>query len=210
MSDLMKHRLAPPEHPLHDGVLTLRMPDTADLDAIITYAKTLNRLKDHWLPSLGPGASSERCANLLADWHSAWIGRDSYNGPTLVVAFPDAPGFVGIVSFAVKRNDLVEMTYGIAPSWRNRGFATRAARLASVWLMHDRGFRAVELLIPRGHPASQRVAVKAGFQEVGAVSSFVKATGMICEDLRYIATFDGEASKMVPGPVDVAGRQQLP
>ncbi|MHB1629141.1 MAG: hypothetical protein ACYCVB_12345 [Bacilli bacterium] len=75
-----------------------------------------NGLEDHWLPSLSPDASPERCKKLLADWHSAWTGRDNCNGPALVATIPDASGFVGMVSFSVKRNNLVEMTYGIAPS----------------------------------------------------------------------------------------------
>ena len=65
------------------------------------------------------------------------------------------------------------MIYGIAPHWRGRDLASRAARLAAHWALSLPGVTAVELRIGHDHTASQHVANNAGFAVAGAVTQFV-------------------------------------
>ena len=78
------------------------------------------------------------------------------------------------------------MIYGIAPRWRERGLASRAARLAARWALSQPGVTAVELRIGEDRKASQHVAANAGFAVAGTVTQFVPGIGQTFEDLRYV------------------------
>jgi len=78
------------------------------------------------------------------------------------------------------------MIYGIAPRWRGRGLASRAARLAARWALSLPGVTAVELRIGQDHPASHHVANNAGFAMAGTVTQSVPGTGETYEDLCYV------------------------
>jgi len=78
------------------------------------------------------------------------------------------------------------MDYGIAPRWRGRGLASRAARLAGRWAASLPEVRTVELRIDQNHQAGKHVAARAGFVLAGTVRQFVEGTGDTYEDLRYV------------------------
>jgi RimJ/RimL family protein N-acetyltransferase len=99
---------------------------------------------------------------------------------------------------------VVELVYGVAPGWRGRGLATRAAILATTWLLAERQVTAVELRVGREHHASQRVAGKAGYRLAGTMRQQVPATGEEFEDLRYIFTAADHARR-VASDANVAG-----
>jgi streptomycin 6-kinase len=80
-----------------------------------------------------------------------------------VVTVPEEPRLIGIVGLKDHGEGVVEMTYGIAPRWRGRGLASRAARLTVRWALSLPGVTAVELRIGQDHVASQHVANNAGF-----------------------------------------------
>jgi len=88
--------IAPPDRPLTDGLLSLRVPSAAgDVEAVTAYREEDGYLDDLWLPLI-PGASPERS---VADWADGWAGRKSHNGPTLVVTLEDEPCLVGVLGF---------------------------------------------------------------------------------------------------------------
>ena len=109
----------------------LRVPVLGDSDAIAGYAGQHGGLDGVWLPSPEPGATAARCCWLIEDWLARWAGRYSHNGPALMVSVAQSPGLVGQVGFGLRGEAVVELTYGIAPAWRGRGLATRAAKLAA-------------------------------------------------------------------------------
>ena len=86
------------------------------------------------------------------------------------------------------------MIYGIAPRWRGRGLASRAARIAARWALSLPGVTAVELRIGQGHQASQHVAANAGFAMAGTITQYVPAPGETFKDLRYILEQQPEPS----------------
>jgi RimJ/RimL family protein N-acetyltransferase len=124
---------------------------------------------------------------MVADWLAGWAGGGSYNGPALMPMIDQSPSPVGMVGFVCQAAGTIGLVYCVAPSWRGQGLATRAVLLAVGWLTRERGAEVVELRVGRDSPACQRVAVKSGFAQAGTVSSVVKATGKVVEDLRYIA-----------------------
>ncbi len=177
--------LVPPELPLRNGTVALRLPDLEDAGAIDRYASRAGGLEGGWLPVSRP-ASTGVGGYLVADWRQAWAGLASCNGPAFVIAIEDSPDLVGVVGIGVTESSTREVVYGVAPQWRGRGLATQAARLVAEWLIGERGVEVVELRIGSGHIESQRVAAKAGFQLVGTVEDVVEKTGEVYQDLRFV------------------------
>jgi RimJ/RimL family protein N-acetyltransferase len=179
----MEHEVAPPDRPLNDGFVTLRVPAPSDIDAIAEYARREAGLDDTWLPYV-PGPPAERGGLVVADWLRGWNGQPSHNGPALLLTIPATPEPVGMVMVGARAGG-VELAVGVAPPWRGQGLATRALRLTATWLIRDRGIQEVELRISRDHAVSKRVAVRAGFDLAGTVRQVIEATSQGYDDLRY-------------------------
>jgi len=80
---------------------------------------------------------------------------------------------------------MVELVYGIAPDRRDRGYATRAVRLAARWLLHQARQRG-RLHIDagkHGQPAGRRDSRP---PPAGTVRSRVPMTGQTYDDLRFV------------------------
>lgn len=101
-----------------------------------------------------------------------------------------------MVGFGQRDPGAVELVYGVAPGWRGRGFATRAARLAAGWLTSIPAVNEVELRIGSEHLESQRVAVRAGFVAVGMVRDLVERTGEVYKDRRFIYAPEGRVGHL--------------
>lgn len=93
---------------------------------------------------------------------------------------------IGVIFLRVREHDSIELTYGVAPAFRNRGIATAAAVLVSGWCLEQLAASRVELRISQSDLASQRVTAKAGFSREGIVRSHIAATGMDYEDLLFV------------------------
>jgi RimJ/RimL family protein N-acetyltransferase len=140
------------------------------------------QLDGGWLPGI-PLVTAEQA---IGDWLGGWAGRPSRDGPLFVVTIPADRRFIGIVGLGDHGQGVIEMSYGIAPCWRGRGLATRAARTATRWALSLLGVRTIEMRIGQHHTASQHVATKAGFVPAGTLTQYVPGTGEMFEDLRYI------------------------
>jgi RimJ/RimL family protein N-acetyltransferase len=174
----------PPNHPLADDVIQLRLPAPSDAAALHRHALAEGGLEGVWLP-LAFGADDRTCTALIEDWLAGWRNEASFQGPALVVVEAGHNELIGQVVLGDRGNGSVELVYGIAPHYRGRGNASSAARLVASWLLMDGFARQVELRIDKDQVASQRVAIKAGFTLAGTVVSHVPATGATYEDLRY-------------------------
>jgi RimJ/RimL family protein N-acetyltransferase len=176
--------IAEPTEPITDGVVTLRAPsaDAGDVDAVRSYMSQ-NQLDGCWLPEI-PLVSAEEA-----------VRRWRNHGRTLMVTIAGEQRFIGVVGFVGRGPGTVEMIYGIAPRWRRRGLASRAARLAARWAASLPGVTTVELRIGQDHEASQKVAANAGFVRAGTVTQFVPGTGETFEDLRYVLDPDAVLSR---------------
>jgi RimJ/RimL family protein N-acetyltransferase/ketosteroid isomerase-like protein len=174
-----------PFHPIADDVIALRLPESLDADALYSYVLEEGGLEGAWVP-LSAGASRKGCQALVDDWLSGWQNRRSFHAPALVIVDAEHSQLVGCVGLGSRDDRIVELTYGIAPWHRNRGYATRAARLAALWLLDEDLARTVELIIGKDHKESQRVATAAGFVQTGSVRSHVAATGETFQDVRYV------------------------
>jgi RimJ/RimL family protein N-acetyltransferase len=178
----MPPSLSPPDQgtPLTDGVIALRPFAPSDL-GVFDAAMRPGGNDGIWLQL----ESDSRLS--LASHLEGWDGRGAA-GPSLAVLPVAGDPPVGVVYFTPREAGSVELSYGTAPGARGRGFATRASRLAAGWLIRSRGWPRVELRISDGNLASQHVALRAGFQPLGRVRTWVPSNGREFEDLLYVMT----------------------
>lgn len=175
----------PPSTPISDGVVTLRMPAAEDVARLAYYGSDEALMEGIWVSGGGPGAvdplvwATER----LNEFNAGWNPRGGLHGGALVI--DAAQPFVGLVYFGPVAPGVVELSYGIAPPYRSRGIATRAAWLAAGWALDEGGFSRVELRIPESHLASRRVAEKSGFKFERRFTTFIEATGITAIDVLY-------------------------
>jgi RimJ/RimL family protein N-acetyltransferase len=176
--------LKAPTDTLTDDVVKLRLPSASagDIATIDRYIAD-EQLDGGWLPDV-PLITGEQ---LVTDWLDTWNGQPSRDDPsfTFVVTVHEDPQFVGVVGVAEGYDGAFDLTYGTAPSWRGRGLASRATRLAANWVSKQPSVRTVETLIDQGQRACERVAVNAGFVLADTMTRTDLSSGNSVQ-LRYI------------------------
>jgi RimJ/RimL family protein N-acetyltransferase len=115
---------------------------------------------------------------VIDDWLAGWRNERSFHGPALIVTAAGDPALAGLVGLTDRGSRVAELSYGIAPDRRGRGYAGRAAGLTAGWLLHDRHVGRVELLIDPANTASQRAALAAGLTPAAA--------GKDSDDLHFV------------------------
>ena len=176
--------LPAPRGPLADDEVALRLPKLSDAATLQAYAAEASGLSGIWAP-LRECAGIESCQALIRDWLAGWQNRPSRQGPALIIERRGDARLLGQIGFEDRGGKLVELVYGIAPAERGHGYASRAARLAALWLLDEGLADEVELRIGQDNIESQRVAAKAGFAPAGTVISHVEAPGESYQDLRF-------------------------
>ncbi len=148
---------------LTDGVLTLRPFTLADVQA------HLEGEDDEQVRWLSGGASTPATV-------TAWVERNlqswASDGPVYNFAIcPVAQQPVGMIEANVRVPGLLphaaNISYGLYPRARSRGYATRAVQLMLAYLAERDGVRAAVIQVDRQNTPSVRVAERAGFRFVG-------------------------------------------
>jgi RimJ/RimL family protein N-acetyltransferase len=135
-------------------------------------------------------ATQADCQAVVSDWLAGWRNERSFHGPALIITAAGGSALAGLVGLGDRGDRVVELSYGVAPDRRGRGYAASAARLAGQWLLHDRHTDVVELRIDPAHTVSQRTAVAAGFASAGTVGPHTDPAGNAVNDLRFVLRRD--------------------
>jgi RimJ/RimL family protein N-acetyltransferase len=173
-----------PTDPLSDGKVVVRLPHDRDVEALVCYGDDPDVSQTIWVPIPTPCPRDVAEAR-LAEFRNGWEQETRF-GPALIIAEADTDEMIGVIFLRLREHDSIELTYGVAPGFRNRGVATAAAVLVSGWCLEDLAAGRVELRIAQNNLASQRVAAKAGFSREGIVRSRVAATAMDYDDLLFV------------------------
>ena len=164
----MAPTLQPPDPPLSDGVVTLRVPDPG------RDAASLRHFDDpaivRWILG-GPPR--------IPDPAAAIAQREAWEGDSVAVFSVDAEGHderVGLVRAMfglVEPFGFAEIGYIFFPDGRGQGYATRAVRLVTGWIF-GLGVGRVQARTSLDNVGSERVLERAGFRREGiARSGFV-------------------------------------
>lgn len=169
---------------LTDGRVTLRLPSPNDAQRVADYGGDEKLLEGIWIAGPLPGSNLEVWASkVISEALAGWTDGGGIHGGGLVI--DEDQSFVGLIYLTPRGNDVLEISYGVAPPARERGIATRALRLITGWAMTDGAFTRVELRISENHAASRRVAEKAGFHLQERFEISVESTGETYIDMLY-------------------------
>ena len=164
-------RLIPPEPPLTDGEIVLRMRRAADIAAIAEASRdpeTQRRLNDG---PLSEEAQRETVARTEQQWET---GRAA---PFVIAdARDDRP--LGLLNLQLREDEEVaNLAVSVFPEARGRGIASRALRLGALWGLRDLGLARVAAEAAVDNHASIRAIEKAGFQREGTLRAHCKTHG---------------------------------
>jgi RimJ/RimL family protein N-acetyltransferase len=161
-------RLAPPEPPLADEVVTLRPWRADDAPAIAAVLDGDPEIT-HWLDMVPQPYGLEEAHQYVAACRRGWEEGAGASFAILDAADGSVAGSIGI------RLDLpagvAETGYWVARAARGRGVATHALRLAAAWILAVPGVERLQLRADALNAPSQRVAEKAGFKREGVLRS---------------------------------------
>ena len=164
-------RLIPPEPPLTDGEIVLRMRRAGDIAAIAEASRdpeTQRRLNDG---PLSEEAQRETVARTEQQWAT---GR----GAPFVIADARDDRPLGLLNLQLREDEEVaNLAVSVFPAARGRGIASRALRLGAQWGLRDLGLARVAAEAAVDNHASIRAIEKAGFQREGTLRAHCKTHG---------------------------------
>ncbi len=150
--------------------MSLRQFDEADAPALVDAVAQPEVAR---LPGTAP-FSDEREARAWIERAAAdWRGNGPWRFAVADARSGELLGYIGVR--LVDSNG--QIGYWVRRAARGRGVATSALRMLSRWALTSAGFERLQLVTETHNVASQRVAVKAGFQREGLLRSFVKVDG---------------------------------
>lgn len=118
---------------------------------------------------------------------------DSGEGVSLAIHALDSGRAVGLVSMMLRpQPGVIGLGYWVVPSARHRGFARRAARIASDWAIGPGGFARIEAWVEPTNESSQSVLSAAGFEREGRLRSFLTISDSRSDALVYSRVSDPE------------------
>ncbi|MGW1738087.1 GNAT family N-acetyltransferase [Nocardia sp. NPDC001965] len=138
---------------IHTRRLVLRAWTSADLTAVRTGAR-----RPGWAADF-PAAGDREIAEVLVE-ASAGPDRSGHR----IVTERSSGSAIGSIGLFRRPNDgVLELGYGIVPSYRGRGYATEAATALAAHAFTAPGVHTVSASVDLANPASVRVLEKAGF-----------------------------------------------
>lgn len=169
-----------PDLPLGDGVVGLRLWSLDDLRCVEEASTD---------PRIPPGTT------VPAQWsvdagrefiERQWSRVEQGQGVSLAVHAHEPNRAVGLISMMLRpQAGVIGLGYWIVPGARGRGYATRAATLASDWAIGEGGFARMEAWVEPDNVSSQRVLAAAGFALEGCLRSFLEVGGERSDALVY-------------------------
>ncbi|HEY1709815.1 MAG TPA: GNAT family protein [Rhizomicrobium sp.] len=153
----------------------LRLPPSLGDGVIVLDGHTLADAQAHWEgedAEMMRRFDSPRKATVeeIRGAIQRWIDARAAGGPNFAYALRDASGTLmgGCETFLLSA-DSANISYWTYPQYRGRGYAPRAAALLCTAAESIPGLRRIEAHVDPDNVASQRVAGKLGFVEIGTV-----------------------------------------
>lgn len=164
-------RLIPPQRPLTDGDILLRMRHEEDIVAIAEASRdpeTQRRLNDGPLSAEAQRTSVQRAEE---QWQTG-------KGAPFVIADAADDRPLGLVNLQLREDAKVaNLAVSVFPEARGRGIAARALRLCALWGLRDLGLARVAAEAAVDNHASIRAIEKAGFQREGILRAHCETHG---------------------------------
>lgn len=182
--------LQPPDPPLTDGVVTLRLPDAERDTASLGHFADPEIVR--WLLG-GPPQPSNAAATFVQQLQ--WWG-DGTNAVFSIDAegHDERVGLIRVMLGLVEPFGFAEIGYILFPDGRGRGYATRTVRLVAGWVFDVLGVGRLQARTSLGNVASERVLERCGFTREGvARAGFVLPVSREWVDTTMWSLLPGEA-----------------
>jgi RimJ/RimL family protein N-acetyltransferase len=161
---LARLTLTPPDPPLSDGVVTLRLPDaerdTPTLPVIAGDPEIQQRVLGGVPPPYDPDVVFR---DQLGRWEK---GTDAFFSVD-ADGHDQRVGVTRVLFGLVDPFDFAEVGYFLLPDGRGRGYATRTVRLVARWVFDDLGIGRLQARTEPSNDASARVLERVGFRREG-------------------------------------------
>ena len=163
--------LQPPDDPLSDGEIVLRMRRDADVPVIAEASRdpeTQRRLDDE---PLTPDRQRDSVSRAQEQWRTG-------SGTPFVIADATDDRPLGLLNlqFGVEE-EVAGVAVSVFPQARGRGVASKALRLGAMWGLRELRLCRVFAEAAVDNPASIRAIEKAGFQREGILRAHCKTHG---------------------------------
>ncbi len=194
----------PPDPPLADEAVLLRLPREDDAPAIAAACADPEIAR--WIPVPVPYTLADARAFLEG------VGDRWASGAELTFAVEERAGatLVGIISLHRGASpDRASVGYWLAPGARGRGLATRAVRLLAAWAFEDPYLVRLELMTLVGNDASGRVALRAGFRREGILRRHLSFRGRSVDAVMYALVREETTDRDEPAGDDPLARVPL-
>ena len=188
----------PPQPPLADEVVLLRLPGEADAAAIAAACRDPEIAR--WIPVPVPYTAADARA-FLEGVGDGWATGSDLTFAIVELASGALAGMIGL--HAAGAPGRAAVGYWLAPGVRGRGLATRAVRLLAAWAFADPALERLELLTLVGNEASGRVALRAGFRREGILRRYLPFRGAPVDAVMFARLRDDE-----PAPAAQDGRRR--
>jgi RimJ/RimL family protein N-acetyltransferase len=162
--------LQPPDPPLRDEVIELRVWSPDDVPAVVAACR------DPEVPrwTTVPSPYTEEDAR-------GWIelATTSWKEGTAPFAIVDREtnDLAGALTLWAHGRAIGELGYWSVAAFRGRGYMPRAIRLICRWGFEEVGLARIQLGTLLGNVSSERVAEKCGFQREGILRSWIEQRG---------------------------------
>lgn len=163
-------QLVPPDPPLSDGVVLLRLLHESDIAAMVAHCQDAAMQRFTSVPS--PYRESD-ARSWIADSRTRWASGEA---ATFAIAAAEDDAYLGGIDLRSGPWPVGEIGYGLRADVRSRGITTRALSLLAGWGL-ELGLVRLQLCTDPDNVASQRVAEKAGFTREGVLRQALEVKG---------------------------------
>jgi RimJ/RimL family protein N-acetyltransferase len=184
----------PSRRRLTDGVIGLVPLGPADVDDTLAI-RSLPEAVATSVPPVPP--SREQIVNRCARAEAAWLAGQRADFSIREAATDAYAGEIGLYYWEPQTQQAM-IGYDVAPAFRRRGFATRAARLVAAWGFDHVGLARLVAGTEPGNVGSQRVLEAVGFVREGIERSRLPAVDGGRVDNYAYALLAGEARLISP------------
>lgn len=168
---MAEKRLVPPDPPLTDGEIVLRLRRAEDVPLIAEAShdpETRRRLNDE---PLTPDRLRDSVSRAAEQWRTG-------TGAPFVIADAADDGPLGLLNLQFGDDkEVAGLAVSVFPQARGRGVASRALRLGATWGLRELGLRRVFAEAAADNEPSIRAIEKAGFQREGVLRAHCKTHG---------------------------------
>ncbi len=161
---------------IDDGVVRIRVFTASDAAAVVeAVAESVPEITRH-LPSLHERLTCDDVGRWIESTHKAWSDGSGFHSALVDAATDQLLGGANLFQFQWNHR-LANLSYWVRRSAAGRGVATRATRLIGRFAFDRLKLNRVEIVIAASHPASQRVAEKAGAKFEGVLRNRIGFAG---------------------------------